>query len=148
MFSLAAEGKIIDLQEIFAQSMEFFEKLKTQLQTGSPEEKKEAVALMGEMYSKMMGEVKKISEKTGLTEEQLMTFAENPNNFTQDQWKVIKEAKDKISKTGVDLARIINADRTAELPSSAVKKEGVSGGRELPKKKPSSKTKKSGWIRS
>lgn len=135
LFQEGAEGKKIDLDEVFKQSIEFFQHLKGQIEKGSPEEKKEAMAMMAEMYNQMMAETKKITQQSGFSEEQLLAYAENPNNFSPEQWKQIQESKQKISEAGQDLSKVIQDLAKGALPPK---------GKEEKKGKTS---KKSQWMR-
>ena len=138
LFQEGAEGKQINLEEVFSQSLEFFQHLKAQMETGNPEEKKEAMTMMAEMYKQMIAETKKISERSGLSEEQLMSYAENPANFTPDQWKQIQESRQKISEAGQDLSKVIQElAKGGPLPTPSPKKEEKKG----------KKSKKSQWMR-
>jgi len=137
LFHEASEGKMINLDEVFSQSLAFFEHLKEKIATGDPEEKKEAIAMMSEMYNKMMEETKKICERSGMSEEQLLSFAENPSNFAPEQWQKIQESRDKIYKAGQNLAKEIQGPGPAKPPKPP--KEGGDGGK---------KPKKSEWLRS
>jgi hypothetical protein len=146
LFHEGAEGKPINIEEVFAQSLMFFEHLKEQIRTGSPEERKEATDMMVQMYQQMMVETKRISERSGLSEEQLASYAENPSNFTQEQWRAIQESKEKIYRAGQDLAKSIQATSGEAEPPPAAPGE---------KKKPSGPNphkpkvpKKSQWTRS
>jgi hypothetical protein len=134
LFHEAAEGKIINLEEVFGQCLAFFERLREQIAKGSIEEKKEAIAAMAEMYTKMMEETKKISEQSGMSEEQLLSFAENPANFSPEQWQKIQESRDKIYKAGQNLAKTIQEHGAAPQPQKEEKK--------------GKKSKKSQWMRS
>lgn len=138
LFHEAAEGKIPNLEEVFTQSLEFFEHLKIQIVKGSQEEKQEALQMMSEMYAQMIAESKRICERSGMTEEQLLSFAENPINFSLDQWNAIQASREKIVKAGHDLARAIeDVVKAGSIPSS------------YPEQKPKErKHKKSGWMRS
>ncbi len=108
LFHEGAEGKKpVNLEEIFRSSLEFFEHLKAQIQTGTPDEKKEALMMMAELYNQMTAETKHITERSGLSEEQLVSFAENPGNFSPEQWRAIQESRQRITKAGQDLAKVI-----------------------------------------
>ena len=141
LFKEGAAGNLVNLEEVFAQSVEFFNHLKAQVENGGPEEKKEALQLMTEFHQRMTEESKKIAERSGLSEEQLVTYAENPANFTPKQWEAIQESKSQISQAGHNLARTLY-EKGRELPPEALHKEE--------KKKPlgPKKPKKSSWIRS
>jgi hypothetical protein len=137
LFHEGAEGKSINLAEVFSQSLEFFKHLQAQMEQGSPEEKKEAMAMMSEMYNQMMVETKKITERSGLSEEQLLAYAENPANFTSDQWQQIQESKQQISEAGKDLSKVLQDLAKITPPTQEEKKD--TGGK---------KSKKSQWMRS
>jgi len=141
IFHEGAEGKQINLDEVFRQSIEFFQHLKVQIEKGTPEEKKEAMMMMSQMYTRMMEETKKITERSGLSEEQLLNYAENPSNFTPEQWRQIQESKERISEAGKNLAQVIQdlaKGKPPGEPSEEDKKGPASG------KKP----KRSQWMRS
>lgn len=130
LFHEGAEGKLSDLEEVFSQSLEFFNHLKTQIEKGTPEEKQEAIQMMAELYSQMMIATKQITEKSGLSEEQLLSYADNPSNFTPEQWTAIQESRQQISKAGEDLSKVVQ-DMSKGSSSGKDKK----------------KTKKSQWMR-
>lgn len=131
LFHEGAEGNLSNLDEVFSQSLEFFKHLKAQIEKGTPEEKQEAMRMMGELYSQMNIAAKQITEKSGLTEEQLLSYADNPSNFTPEQWAAIQESRQQISKAGEDLAKAVEG--IGKKPSPG--KEGK-------------KSKKSQWMRS
>lgn len=135
IFQDGAEGKPVNLAEVFSQSIEFFQHLKGQIEKGTPEERKEAMQMMAELYNQMMAETKKITERSGVSEEQLLSFAENPNNFSPEQWKQIQESKQKIAQAGQELSKVMQQLAKGETPTKSDDKKG---------KKP----KKSQWMRS
>ncbi len=138
LFQEGAEGKSINLGDVFSQSLTFFQQLKAQIEKGSPEEKKEAMGMMSEMYQQMMLETQKITKRSGLSEDQLVDYAENPANFTPEQWKAIQESKEKILHAGEDLAKTLGK-MGRDQPE-----EKEAGGKQ-PKEK---KGKKSNWMKS
>lgn len=141
LFHEAAEGKALNLEEVFSRSLEFFEHLKEQIASGSAEDKKEAMRIMSEMYGQMIAESKRISERSGMTEEQLVAFAENPANFTSEQWNAIQSSKDKIAHAGIDLAKTIESTaKSGEMPFAPSQEKKAHH--------KDKKSKKSGWMRS
>jgi hypothetical protein len=151
LFAQGAEGQPINLEEVFKQSLAFFDHLNVQVQKGSQEEKKEALMMMSEMYTQMMQETKKICEKTGMSEEQLANYAENPSNFSPEQWNSIQEARQKMLSAGQNLAKSVSAidpgarKAAGPAPSTPAPKEG---GGEKKGGAPVKKSKKSQWMRS
>jgi hypothetical protein len=73
-----------------------------------------------------------------MTEEQLARFAENPDNFSPEQWKSMQTVKEKLSKRGQELKEAIREKSKESIPNP--KKTSLS------KKKP--KITKSGWLKS
>lgn len=137
LFHEGADGKNLNLEEVFALSLDFFKDLKTQMEKGTPEEKQEAMAMMAQLYTQIMAESKKITERSGLSEDQLLNFAENPANFSPEQWKAIQESKRKISQAGLELAKAI--EKSTKPPTPEEKDKKPSHGK-VPKK--------SKWMRS
>lgn len=139
LFHDGGDGKSINLDEVFSQSVEFFQHLKDQIEKGNPEEKKEAMAMMADMYNQMMAETKKITERSGFSEEQLLAYADNPANFTPEQWRQIEESKRKISEAGSDLTKALQ---------EVTKGAPVSKEKAPEEEKKGKKSKKSQWMRS
>ncbi|MCY3974092.1 MAG: hypothetical protein OXF02_00895 [Simkaniaceae bacterium] len=100
-FTLSPEKKEEKLQEVFEDSVEYFERFKHVMANGTPEEKKQAIDHVMLMKKRIEEETKQICAKTGMTEEQLAQFSNDPNNFSPDQWETIRSAKEKL-ESGVD----------------------------------------------
>lgn len=147
LFAQGAEGQAVNLDEVFKQSLVFFDHLNAQLQKGTDEEKKEAFLMMSEMYTQMMQQTKKISEKTGMSEEQLARYSENPSNFSPEQWAGIQEARRKMQVAGRGIAEAVhNLDseiRHAKKPEAPASSQEEKKGRTSGKR-----AKKSQWMRS
>ncbi len=147
LLAQGAEGKQINLEEVFKQSLAFFDLLNVQLKNGTSEEKQEALMMMSEMYNQMKQETKKICEKTGLSEDQLMTYAENPSNFSPEQWRAIQDARGKMSAAGQSLSKSVgdlSKDPKKEAAKPSIPQERL-------ERKPGphpKKVKKSNWMRS
>jgi hypothetical protein len=140
-FHQSIEGKPLNLEELCRESVEFFQKLKEYIEHGTDKEKEEAYLLMHEMYKRLMVECKQLTEKTGLTEEQILSFAENPNNFSSAQWQMIQETRQDMVKTGQALSQFLKKDQE-HVPIPKPKSPPSS------KKKKIVKSKKSNWMRS
>ncbi len=122
LFAESAEGKKVNLDEVFHESIGFFEHLTLQLKTGSLDEKTDALMMMSELYTQMQLQTKKICESTGLSEEQLAAYTENPNNFSPSQWELMKDARTKMTDAGKDLGRVMIGltpqDQRPKIPST------------------------------
>ncbi|MBY0529685.1 MAG: hypothetical protein K2P51_05780 [Rhabdochlamydiaceae bacterium] len=144
LFAQSTEGKAINLDELFKESISFFEHLNYQLKNGTYDEKHEALGMMSELYAEMNAQTQRICQKTGMSEEQLATFADNPNNFTAEQWQSVQETKAKMAAAGQDIAKNVK-------PLPTAPKEGPSRPASPPSSKPSvgrKRSKRSDWLRS
>lgn len=147
LFREGAEGKKIELHTLFAEALTFFEHLKKEIREGTPEERKEALQMMTAMHNEIKEESKKVIKTSGLSEEQLLSFAENPSNFTPEQWKEFQDSKTQIHQAGMELVNevkhVLQSPKEQEHKPHAV--EEIKTGK--PKKK-SNKGGKTGWMRS
>lgn len=103
-FKQTAEGKDLNLQELCKESLGFFDKVRQTIEKGNDKEKEEALLIMSDMYQNLMGETKKLAANSGMTEEQLLAFAENPMNFSPDQWKMIQNTRSTMTDTSQSVA--------------------------------------------
>lgn len=134
-FNLSSEEKEGRLQEVFEDSVEYFERFKYVMMNGTTEEKKEAVKKVMILKKKIEEETKRVCEKTGLSPEQLAAFSSDPKNFSSEQWNAIEGAKKKLEEGVSELKKQV----TGEKPSDAPKKEeGAKKKKKAPK----------GWIQS
>jgi hypothetical protein len=141
-FHQTIEGKPINLEELCGESLQFFEKVRHAIENGTDKEKEEAMLLMSEMYKKLVSECKQLTEKTGMSEEQIMGFAENPNNFSQEQWQMLQDTRHHMTRTGEALANILQKQPKDVPPSHPESKPSSQD------KKKIHKLKKTNWMRS
>lgn len=135
LFHRAAEGQSIDLQQVFAKALHFFERLKVELHAEDPTRRQEAMTMLMEIYQHMMKDTKLICENSGMTEDQLISFAENPTNFSPEQWTSIQESREKIFHAGQELAKTLEQLSSPQIESKKPHD-------------PNKKIKKSDWLRS
>lgn len=135
-FNLSPEEKEGRLQEVFEDSVEYFERFKYVMMNGTPEEKKEAVKKVMILKKKIEEETKRVCEKTGLSPEQLASYSSDPKNFSPEQWNAIEGAKKRLEEGVGELKK----QTKGEKPPPEAPKEGD----------PSKKKKKppKNWIQS
>lgn len=134
-FSEQGKGTKVNFEQMMADTMEFFEQVQLELQEGSPEEKKELLEMMEKMYQKLNEESERISEEAGMSEEELMAYSENPDNFTPMQWMLLEHTKKSMKKSGRQITRLLSGEKKAPSTKAAPKKKGK-------------RAKKSTWMRS
>lgn len=122
------------INELLLKTLSFFNSLKAQFKTANDEEKKEIIALMKDMHSKLTDEVKHMIKKTGLDEDELANFMKDPEHFTPEQQEILKRTQDEADRTKKEI-----------LDSSGPKEEKKSA--DHAKKSPK-KRKKGKWMKS
>ncbi|MEM8727955.1 MAG: hypothetical protein AAGE99_04520 [Chlamydiota bacterium] len=140
-FNLGAEEKERRLQEVFEDSVEYFERFKHVMMNGTPEEKQEAVKKVMILRRKIEEETKRVCDETGLTPEQLAAYSNDPKNFSQEQWNAIEGAKKKLEE-GVGSLGNITATTGKEVKGQAASEQGTETVKKKKKKPPKN------WIQS
>lgn len=144
LFRDGSEGKV-NLHQLFTESLAFFQHLKEEFEHASPEEKQELMKMMMSMNKEIMEESKRIMKTAGMSEDQLLAYAENPSNFTPEQWKAFQESKSQIHKAGTDLFQEIQKI----IPSPELKTHSVQPVEKKNKLPPGhKKSHRSDWQRS
>lgn len=141
-FNLSADEKEGRLQEVFEDSVEYFERFKYVMMNGSPEEKKEAVKKVMILKRKIEEETKRVCDKTGLSPQQLAEYSSNPKNFSPEQWNAIEGAKKKLEE-GVGSLKSAVKGKEGEKVASTDEKPKSEGEPKKKKKKPPKN-----WIQS
>lgn len=141
LFRAAAEGSQVNINAIFQQSLHFFEELKKQLESDSIEDKEEAIELMRQMYEQMVVDTQKIVERSGLSAEQLSSFADNPTNFSKDEWNALQASKEQIQEVGENLSKASQTIGKEEARPLPTPRDSKSANKKL-------RGKKTNWMRS
>lgn len=124
-FQQINEGKQVDLQEVIKVYFTFMEDLKGSLDVNSEEERVAMMKSITGMYQQILKEARKASEKTGMTEEQLAAFASNPANFSEETWRTLQEARQKMTEASKELSEML-----------AKRREAIEGPKKRPTPKP------------
>ncbi len=122
-FSLDEKDKQDHLKDVFDDTVAYFEKFKYVLENGTPEEKKEMMAQIATMQKEIKQETEKLSDETGLSEEQLNDVAQDPSNFSEEQWEIITEARGNIEHQASEINKVVSYQK-GESPKTPKKKTG------------------------
>ena len=134
-FSQDSEDKEKKLEGIFKNSMQFFEKFKYVLSTGTEKEKEEMRKKMEIFQQKLKKETSVKQEGAQLSKDDVTQLANDPKNFTPKHWSFLQEAKSKLSEE-----KQIKKER---LESQKEKRMEV-----LKQKKKKKTKKRSDWMKS
>jgi hypothetical protein len=113
-FNMSPEKKATSLRDIFAESISFFDHFKYVLEHGSPTEKKSMFEQVRQLKEKLQAETDKMREITGLSEEELKSFALNHKNFSNEEWSVIQNAKTQLDSKAREISTIVTGKEPVE----------------------------------
>lgn len=86
----------ISLEEILKEAVLFFEELRREFPKAGQEQRVEMIQMMNELHERLKKVSKRVADETGMTEDDLYALAENPSNFSPDQWELVQETKKKL----------------------------------------------------
>lgn len=139
LFTQAAENQNVSIEDLFREALLIFEALTLAIEKAPLERKQELLAEMREMHTLLSGEIARLCEALGATEEELISYSKEPSHFSPDQWDLIQTAKRNLELAAQKISKIlipsVMEKEPPTVPPSLVKKA-------LPK------TKKSGWMKS
>jgi hypothetical protein len=121
-FSLDPEQKAGELEDVFKNSIEFFDKFKYILENGTPEEKNEIMNEVMQLQQKLQQETEKMCSETGLSEDQLKEYAQSKDNFSDEEWESIQSAKKKLEEQAEELSSVLPTGKKSSADKSADKK--------------------------
>jgi hypothetical protein len=85
------------MEEFIHETIKFFDHIRTTMETGTEEEKKEAIKESQELQEKLQRYSKKAYERTGMSEEEIKKFLEK-GNFPAADFRLYKNAEREIDE--------------------------------------------------
>lgn len=140
------DGKGVNLNELLRASTAFFKDLQTSFLTADQADKKEILHMVNEMYAAMAAQAREISKTTGMSQDDIAEYVQNPDNFTPEQWKMLQETREKISSSSKEISEYL---RSLAEAGAAAQPENLKENSETqtPKKKSTARTKRDKWMK-
>ncbi len=129
ILSLEAEEKEEQLDEIFQRCTEFFDKYKYVLAKGSSKEKELIQKKMNILRERLKEENEKSQARLGISVDEIKNLAEEPKNFTSEQWGFLQNAQEKLFKERMERENQSLEDRKARESELKLKSKKKSTGR-------------------
>ncbi len=98
------------LSDLLAQAFTLCESIKEGLKGANEEDRKELSGIMKGFRECLSKETARLSKKMGVSEEQLARYNENPENFTKEQWMIMKAVKKRFSIQAREIKKVIKAN--------------------------------------
>jgi hypothetical protein len=86
------------MEEFVHETLKFFDQLRTILETGTEEEKQEALKDSQELQEKLQVYAQKAYEKTGMSPEDIKNFLAKGSNFPAADWQHLQNAQKELSE--------------------------------------------------
>lgn len=109
LFERMHEGKKVDLEELMDEATAFFAKVKEAVKKGTPEERQELRKMVQDLHDRLAEEAKFISQKAGMSEEEIGRYLENPANFSPARWRSMQETRQRMQEAGKEITRELKA---------------------------------------
>lgn len=136
LLGLLEQGERVKLEEVLQEAIVFFETLRKEFPNAEKEEREEMVQMMNHLHSRLQEVAKITAEASGMTEEELNSYAENPSNFTPEQWQLVQKTRREL----YDSARKFSSTMTDKPSAEEPKKKTV--------KFPTKRAKRQDWTKS
>lgn len=124
MIEQATDSEEFSLEEVLKEAVVFFEALRKEFPQASKEDREEMVHMMTHLHATLQEVSKKTAEAAGMSEEDLSAYAENPSNFTPEQWQMVQDTKRQLYDSARKFSSSIGKDEEEKKPhSKPVKKQ-------------------------
>ena len=120
-FQMNQEERAHHYKDIFQDSAEFFSRFNYVMKNGTVDEKRQMLEELQELQRTVKEEDSKLTETTGMSEDELKAFAENKDNFDEDHWNMIQNARDSIQNDAQEIGEMLQFDFNKESGASPSK---------------------------
>lgn len=93
-------------------------KLRQLIESMSDRELRDAVQEMQDTLDRLDGEVEAVTKRTGMSQEQLQQFVENPSNFSREEWDQLQRAKQVVEEFHTNMWKAFGKDPSVEQKKS------------------------------
>lgn len=128
----------VPLEEILQEAVVFFETLRVEFPKAGKEEREEMVHMMTTLHAKLQEVAKQSAAASGMTEEELNAYSEDPSNFSPEDWQLVQNTRRKLYDSARKFSGAME-EQGEGAPQSTPKRKGV-----RPKTR---RAKKSGWTK-
>lgn len=131
-FFQSTDPASMNIEDGMKNVVRFFEKMTQLLETASPEHKKGMTEQLNELFQKLSTTLTPFGEAAGMSDEDLLTLAENPKNFQEEQWKMMQELRGQVTECAKKIASSMVSSEGSVEPAAPKQEESP----KVDKKKP------------
>lgn len=140
----SAKLEKVSLEDILKEAVVFFEELRKTFPTASKDEREEMMQMMTHLHGELQRISKETAQKAGMSEDELSAYAENPSNFSPEQWQMVQGSKKQL----YDSARkFSSAMEKEQKETQAPEGEEVKKTAKKPIRKAARRSRKKDWTK-
>lgn len=109
--------KKISLEEILKEAVTFFEVLRKEFPIASKEQREEMIQMMTHLHTRLHEISKETAEASGMSEDELAAFADNPSNFSPEQWQVVQKTRRELYDSARKFSSSLEKEKREKKPS-------------------------------
>lgn len=123
MIEMSEDPTKISLEEILKEAVVFFEALRKEFPKAPKEEREEMIQMMTHLHSRLQEVSTKAAEASGMSEDDLTAYAENPSNFTPEQWQAVQETRRNLYDSARKFSSALEKEKEGEAPQGEIPKK-------------------------
>jgi hypothetical protein len=115
----------VSVEEILRESVGFFEKLRAEFPKAGKDQREEMIHMMTTLHERLQQVSKESAEGAGMSEEDLNAYAEDPRNFTPEQWQMVQETRRKLYDSARKFSATMDEQSRGILGERAPKRKSI-----------------------
>lgn len=136
--------KNFNLEEMLKECVQFFEVLRAAYPSALKEERQDMLHMMTTLHAKLQEMSKELTKASGLTEEELYAYSENPSNFSPEHWRLVQESRKNLYESAKKFTQAVEEQKKLSSPGAA-KPAVAPASRSI--RSATRRTKRSGWTK-
>lgn len=110
------------LEDVLQEAVVFFDELRRVYPTAPKEERDEIMQMMQELHGRLQDVSQKVIEATGMSEEQVAEYSENPSNFSPEDWQLMQKTRGELYQSARKFSEALETDKKTQPPEPEGKK--------------------------
>ena len=104
------------LEDVLKEAVVFFDELRRVYPTAPKEEREEIMQMMQVLHSRLQEISKEVIEATGMSEEEVAEYSENPNNFSAEDWQLMQKTRGELTKSARRFSEALEEEKGPQTP--------------------------------
>ena len=125
LLNRAVGDQSVPLEDILKEAVVFFEVLRKEFPAAQKEEREEMVQMMTDLHERLQQISKLTARASGMTEDELAAYSENPSNFTPEQWQLVQSTKRQLYDSARKFSASVEEKEGKKVPEGEKPKKAM-----------------------